>query len=81
MNRARVETRGALLRQAYDDRWRHHQWLAAAGRGGTCGLHRAECLALAAAARRRLAATLAAIRAHDEVRGRARRAAHRRRGR
>lgn len=56
---------------------RHAQWLAAAGRGGTCGLHRAECQARAAEARRALARALAALRTHDAAKGRA----SRRRGR
>jgi hypothetical protein len=59
----RPPTRGDLLWRAEQDRVRHAQWLAAAARGGTCGLHRAVCQAFAADARIRLAATLRALRA------------------
>jgi hypothetical protein len=51
---------------------RHAQWLAAAGRGGACGLHRAECQTRAAEARRDLAGALAALRTHDAATSRAR---------
>lgn len=63
MSRANATERGTLLWRADQDRVRHAQWIAAAGRGGTCGLHRAVCLAFAADARIRLANTLRALRA------------------
>jgi hypothetical protein len=59
---------------------RHAQWLRGASVGGVCGVHRAECLERAAAARRRLAAALAMLRCTEERQGRARRAARRRTG-
>lgn len=57
----------------------HAQWLRGAAMGGVCGLHRAECVERAAAARLRLAAALAALRRGETPQhGRARGAARRR---
>lgn len=75
MSRGNATPRGELLWQADQDRVRHAMWIAAASRGGTCGLHRAVCLAFATDARIRLTNTLRALRALPRTSKHSRRAA------
>lgn len=68
-------TRGQLRKRAFVARVQHRQWVGAASRGGACGIHQAECLRLAAEARRTLAETLRALRVVERESKERRRAA------